>query len=209
MADWDAELPADGCWTLRGENVAKWQSNCTRYVLHQCRQPGSPAWSDQENWKDSARRSPVGAKTTTNGRSKSMKKNKHIGSTLESLLEEDGTLVEADAAALKRVLAWQVQQAMAEKKLTRSAMAREMRTSRTVVARLLDPRDQAVTLRTLVKAADVLDKRIRLELAEGLPECDRVTGVTGILSKRLDTDAVMAQLRGRRAHKSSVARTTR
>ena len=138
-----------------------------------------------------------------------MKKNKHIGSTLESLLEEDGTLVEADAAALKRVLAWQVQQAMAEKKLTRSAMAREMRTSRTVVARLLDPRDQAVTLRTLVKAADVLDKRIRLELAEGLPECDRVTGVTGILSKRLDTDAVMAQLRGRRAHKSSVARTTR
>jgi antitoxin HicB len=138
-----------------------------------------------------------------------MKKNKHIGSTLEKFLEEDGTLVEADAAALKRVLAWQVQQAMDEKKLTRSAMAREMRTSRTVVARLLDPRDQAVTLRTLVKAADVLDKRIRLELAEGLPEFDRVTGVTGILSKRLHTDAVMAQLRGRRARKSSVARTTR
>jgi antitoxin HicB len=94
-----------------------------------------------------------------------MKKNKHIGSTLESLLEEDGTLVEADAAALKRVLAWQVQQAMAEQKLTRSAMAREMRTSRTVVARLLDPKDQAITLRTLVRAADVLSKRIRLELA--------------------------------------------
>ena len=138
-----------------------------------------------------------------------MKKNKHIGSTLESLLEEDGTLVEADAAALKRVLAWQVQQAMDEKKLTRSAMAREMRTSRTVVARLLDPRDQAVTLRTLVKAADVLRKRIRLELAEGLPEFDKVTGVTGILSKRLDTDAIMVQLRGRRVRKSSVARTMR
>ena len=138
-----------------------------------------------------------------------MKKNKHIGSTLESLLEEDGTLVEADAAALKRVLAWQVQQAMAEKKLTRSAMAREMRTSRTVVARLLDPRDQAVTLRTLVKAADVLDKRIRLELAEGMPEFDRVTRVTGILGKRLDTDAIMVQLRGRRVRKSSVARTMR
>jgi antitoxin HicB len=141
-----------------------------------------------------------------------MKKNKHIGSTLESLLEEDGTLVEADAAALKRVLAWQVQQAMAEKKLTRSAMAREMRTSRTVVARLLDPRDQAVTLRTLVKAADVLSKRLRLELTQGLPEFDTVTGVTGVLgrrSKRLNTDAIMAQLRGPRARKSSVARTTR
>ena len=94
-----------------------------------------------------------------------MKKKLHIGSTLESLLEEDGALVEADAAALKRVLAWQVRQAMAQKKLTRSAMAREMRTSRTVVARLLDPKDQAVTLRTLVKAAGVLSKRIRLELA--------------------------------------------
>jgi antitoxin HicB len=138
-----------------------------------------------------------------------MKKKRHIGATLESLLAKDRTLVEADAAALKRVLAWQVQQAMAEKKLTRSAMAREMRTSRTVVARLLDPRDQAVTLRTLVKAADVLDKRIRLELAEELPEFDKVTGVTGILSKRLDTDAVMAQLRGRRVRKSSVARITR
>jgi antitoxin HicB len=94
-----------------------------------------------------------------------MKKNRHIGSTLESLLKEDGTLVEADAAALKRVLAWQVRQAMAQKKLTRSAMARQMRTSRTVVARLLDPKDQAITLRTLVRAADVLSKRIRLELA--------------------------------------------
>jgi antitoxin HicB len=94
-----------------------------------------------------------------------MKKNRHIGSTLESLLEEDGTLVEADAAALKRVLARQVRQAMAQKKLTRSAMAREMLTSRTVVARLLDPKDQAITLRTLVRAADVLRKRIRLELA--------------------------------------------
>jgi antitoxin HicB len=75
-----------------------------------------------------------------------MKKNKHIGSTLESLFEQDGTLVQVDAAALKRVLAWQFQQAMAEKKLTRSAMAREMRTSRTVVTRLLDPKDQAITL---------------------------------------------------------------
>jgi antitoxin HicB len=95
----------------------------------------------------------------------SMKKNRHIGTTLKSLLAEDRTLVVADAAALKRVLAWQVQQAMAQKKLTRSAMAREMRTSRTVVARLLDPRDQAITLRTLVKAAGVLSRRIRLELA--------------------------------------------
>ena len=136
-----------------------------------------------------------------------MKKNRHIGSTLESLLEEDGTLVEADAAALKRVLAWQVKQAMAEKSLTRSAMAREMHTSRTVVARLLDPRDQAVTLRTLVKAADVLRKRIRLELADRSPEFDEVTKVTGILRKRIDTDAVMAQLRGGRVRKSSVART--
>jgi antitoxin HicB len=138
-----------------------------------------------------------------------MKKNRHIGSTVDSLLEEDGTLVEADAAALKRVLAWQVQQAMTEKNFTRSAMAREMRTSRTVVARLLDPRDQAVTLRTLVKAADVLRKRIRLELAEGLPEFDAVAKVTGILGKPIDTDKVMAQLRGRRARKSSVARATR
>jgi antitoxin HicB len=138
-----------------------------------------------------------------------MKKNRHIGTTFESLLEEDGTLVEADAAALKRVLAWQVRQAMAEQKLTRSAMAREMRTSRTVVARLLDPTDQAITLRTLVKAAGVLSRRIRLELTERLPEFDTVTRVTGLLSNKLDTDTVVAQLRGRRVLKSSGARTMR
>jgi antitoxin HicB len=138
-----------------------------------------------------------------------MEKNKHIGSTLESLLEEDGMLVEADAAALKRVLAWQVRQAMAEQKLTRSAMAREMRTSRTVIARLLDPKDQAITLRTLVKAAGVLSRRIRLELTDGLPEFDTVTRVTGLLSKKLDTDTVVAQLRGRRVLKSSGFRTMR
>jgi len=68
------------------------------------------------------------------------------------------------ATALKRVLAWQVKHAMAEKHLSKSAMAEAMQSSRSALDRLLDPDNEAVTLRTLTKAAKVLGKRLRLEL---------------------------------------------
>jgi antitoxin HicB len=165
MAHRHADLSADGRRSLRSKNVAQRKPDRACDVLHQWQPDGPLPRSNQEDVKDSAARPSIGPQTKRTSRYGTVKKNRHIGSTLESLLERDGLQVEADAAALKRVLAWQVRQAMAEKKLTRSAMAREMRTSRTVVARLLDPRDQAITLRTLVKAADVLSKRIRLELA--------------------------------------------
>jgi len=69
-----------------------------------------------------------------------MSSNAYIGSSLDDLLEEDGALVEINAIALKRVLAWQIEQAMVEKKLTKTKMANEMKTGRASLARLLDPR---------------------------------------------------------------------
>ncbi|MBV8361673.1 MAG: XRE family transcriptional regulator [Deltaproteobacteria bacterium] len=72
-------------------------------------------------------------------------------------------LAEVYATALKRVLAWQVRQGMAERHLSKSAMARAMRTSRTVSHRLLDPNNEAITLRILTKAAKVLGKQFRVE----------------------------------------------
>lgn len=94
-----------------------------------------------------------------------MKRRKHIGSSLDDLLAEDGTLAEAEAAALKRVIAWQVERGMDEKRMSKSDMARAMHTSRAALDRLLDPRNDSVTLRTLVRAAKVLGKRLRLALA--------------------------------------------
>ncbi len=94
-----------------------------------------------------------------------MKKRKHLGSSLDELLAEDGTLAEAEAAALKRVIAWQVERGMGEKRISKSDMARAMRTSRAALDRLLDPKNESVTLRTMARAASVLGKRLRLELA--------------------------------------------
>lgn len=94
-----------------------------------------------------------------------MKKRKHLGSSLDELLAEDGTLAQAEAAALKRVIAWQVERAMGEKRMSESDMARAMRTSRAALDRLLDPKNESVTLRTMARAATVLGKRLRLDLA--------------------------------------------
>jgi len=93
-------------------------------------------------------------------------RNPHIGSALDDLLEEDGTLSEAHAIAIKRTLAWQVSQTMAAENLSKSEMARRMRTSRAALNRLLDPDNPSVTLLTMDKAASVLGKRLRVELVD-------------------------------------------
>lgn len=93
-----------------------------------------------------------------------MKKNPHIGSTLDDLLEEDGSLAECEALVIKRVLAWQISEAMAKEGLSKSAMARRMRTSRSALDRLLDPKNTSVTLQTIDRAASALGKRLRLKL---------------------------------------------
>jgi hypothetical protein len=91
--------------------------------------------------------------------------NPHIGSPFESFLEEEGILEECTAAAIKRVLARQVEQAMQERGLTKSAMAKAMHTSRSALDRLLDPANPSVTLDTLQRAAVAVGRRLRLELA--------------------------------------------
>jgi antitoxin HicB len=91
-------------------------------------------------------------------------KKKNIGSTFDSFLRKEGIYEEVSAAAIKRVVARQVEAAMKEKGLTKSAMAREMHTSRAALDRLLDPDNDAVTLNTLQKAAAVVGRELRLEL---------------------------------------------
>jgi len=95
-----------------------------------------------------------------------MSKNPYIGSSVDDLLEEEGTRAEIESIALKRALAWQVQQAMEQKKLTKTAMAKAMKTSRTSLERLLDPDNSSVTLDTIERAAAAIGKRIRLELVD-------------------------------------------
>lgn len=90
--------------------------------------------------------------------------NPHIGSSLDDLLKEDEIFEEVEAIALKRVLAWQVSQAMQEKGLTKTEMAQEMNTSRASLDRFLDPENTSVTLNTMVNAAQAVGRRLRIEL---------------------------------------------
>lgn len=88
------------------------------------------------------------------------KKKKHIGSSFDDFLKEEGTLEEVEAAAIKKVIAMKIQEAMRQKKMTKASLARKMNTSRSALDRLLDPENKSVTLQTLVKAANALGKQV-------------------------------------------------
>jgi len=92
--------------------------------------------------------------------------NAHIGSSFDAFLEEEGILAEATSVAIKRVLAWQVAQAMEKKGLSKSEMARAMGTSRAALDRLLDPKNTSVTLSTMESAATVLGRRLSIDLVD-------------------------------------------
>jgi DNA-binding Xre family transcriptional regulator len=91
-------------------------------------------------------------------------KNPHIGSTFESFLEEHGIQDEVDLLAQKRVIAWQIEQAMAEENISKVDMATRMKTSRSQVDRLLDPQNNRVQLDTLQRAAMAVGRSLKVEL---------------------------------------------
>ena len=94
-----------------------------------------------------------------------MNNNPHIGSSFDDFLAEEGILAEVEAAAIKRVLAYQLEQEMKRTKLTRTQLATRMKTSRASVNRLLDPQNVSVTLQTMERAALAIGKKLRIELA--------------------------------------------
>ena len=84
--------------------------------------------------------------------------------TLDDFLQGEGKRDEFEAVAIKEVLAWQIAEAMKTNKISRNGMAQRMKTSRSQVGRLLDPKDGNVTLSTLQRAATIVGRRLRLEL---------------------------------------------
>jgi len=90
--------------------------------------------------------------------------NTHLGSNLDNLLQEDGTQEEVTATAVKRVIAWQIAQAMKAQNVSKTEMASRMHTSRMVVTRLLNETDTGVTLATLARASVALGTPLHVEL---------------------------------------------
>ena len=91
-------------------------------------------------------------------------KNKHIGSSFDDFLEKEGILAEAQAAAVARVLAWEVNQYLTEHNTTKTAFAKVLETSRVQVNRLIDPKDTSVNLNTMAKVAEVIGKKLEFRL---------------------------------------------
>lgn len=89
----------------------------------------------------------------------------HCGSSFDAFLEEEGIRADVEAVALKRVMAWQLAQAMEQRHLSKAAMARAMKTSRSQVDRLLDPENDALTLHTLTRAAQTLGLKVEIHLS--------------------------------------------
>ena len=91
-------------------------------------------------------------------------KKKHIGSSFDDFLKEESIFDHSSAVAVKRVIAWQIEQEMIKQKLTKTLMAQKMHTSRAALNRLLDESDTSLTLLTLTSAASALGKMIKFEM---------------------------------------------
>ncbi|RJP42898.1 MAG: Fis family transcriptional regulator [Desulfobacteraceae bacterium] len=91
--------------------------------------------------------------------------NPHIGSDFDTFLQEEGIREEVTAAAIKRVIAWQLENLMKSRRITKTEMASRMHTSRAVVNRLLDEDDTSVTLATLSRASIAIGVPLKIEFS--------------------------------------------
>lgn len=94
---------------------------------------------------------------------KRRKKNAHLGSSIDDFMKEEGIFEEAQAEAIKEVVAWQLDQAMKKKRISKNRMASLLKTSRTQVDRLLNPKSD-ITLSSLQRAAAMVGRRVMIEL---------------------------------------------
>ena len=94
----------------------------------------------------------------------SKKKNPNRGSAFADYLKDEGTYEETTSVAVKRVLAWQLEQAMEKEQLSKNQMAKRMKTSHSQLDRILDPDNPKIQLDTIMKAASVLGRKVRFEI---------------------------------------------
>lgn len=93
-------------------------------------------------------------------------KNKHLGSSFDDFLREEGVYEEVKAAARKKALVFQILYQMKKQRLTKVEVARRMLTSRSELDRILDPENESITLDSLQRAAAAVGKEISLKLID-------------------------------------------
>ena len=103
-------------------------------------------------------------------------KNKHIGSSFEDFLKEEGIFEETATFAVKRVITWQISELMKRREINKIEMAKRMQTSRSQLDRFLDPDNDKVLLETVQRAASALGKRVSITL-EDAPEAEAESSI--------------------------------
>jgi antitoxin HicB len=160
MAGRNATLPTIGERPLGGENDVALQTGRSCADLLLPRILGRVARVYQENQDYAGRGHGIGPQAAKGVRVMSKK---HMGSSIDAFLKEEGIFEEAQAQAVKEVVAWQLAEAMKKKKISKARMAALLKTSRTQVDRLLDPRSD-ITLSSLQRAAAMVGRRVSIEL---------------------------------------------
>jgi antitoxin HicB len=88
---------------------------------------------------------------------------KNLGSSIDDFLKQENIFEETQAQAVKEVVAWKLAQAMKKKKISKARMAVLLKTSRSQVDRILDPK-RDITLSSLQRAAALVGQRVVIEL---------------------------------------------
>ena len=91
---------------------------------------------------------------------------KHVGSSLDDFLKQEGIFEDAQTLAVKEVVAWQLAQAMKKKKISKTRMAAMLKTSRAQLDRILNPRSD-ITLSSLQRAAALVGQKVLIQLVSG------------------------------------------
>ncbi len=93
-----------------------------------------------------------------------MKSQQGIGSSFDEFLQKEGMLAEAEAVTVKRVIAYQLEETMKKERITKTEMAKRMKTSRSAIDRLLDPLNTSITLGTIESAVAAMGKRLQIQV---------------------------------------------
>jgi len=88
---------------------------------------------------------------------------KSIGQNFDDFLKEQDIYDEVNELAAKKIIIYQLKQAMQEQKLTKSYIAKKMKTSRVAVDNILNPAFNT-SIESLVRFALVLGKKLKISL---------------------------------------------
>jgi len=174
LAGWDAAVPPARGWTVGDPDRPRDKAHRARAVVPLPRPLRRTARVHQEDGGNARRRSVIGTEAKTGVGTMSRK---HIGSSIDDFLREEGIFEEAQAQAIKEVVAWQLAEAMKARKISKARMAALLKTSRTQVDRLLDPKND-ITLSSLQRAAAIVGCRVMIDLVQSRPISSKRTSCT-------------------------------